>query len=496
MTSDEPAPFLPQSEIDELALVKEFAGVEHVIPYSHYVDQTPVGAVLSVLGDLPSSIGYSTMIFVGLFLIVVLMMFPKMFIVFLFMLLAIFGMTWIAAAMLARNITVKADYSGISMPPLFMIPMNFELDRHWSELKEIVFTKLDLPSYEPVSIVFRFHRNASATFSIDGFTRADLERLLLVISTYCPTVKITPHLTELSSNIISRGRNTANLSFTELWEAELGMRFGSTAFVPHESGDKLRDGELRIIGQVAFGGLSAVYLAERHAKQTVILKEAVLPESADDAVRKKCLTLFEREAEVLARVDHPRIASVYDYFVEDQRHYLVLEYIEGRNLRTYVTEFGPQPAKTVAIWAQEIAEVLCYLHGLMPPVIHRDLTPDNLIVGRDGGITVVDFGAANEFLGTATGTVVGKNAYIPLEQFRGKATPQSDIYSFGATIFFLLSGRDPEPFSESSLRDVGIETSGEFDRLIRECTRMETVQRIPDAQTVLKRVQQLRKNIY
>ncbi|MBX9668418.1 MAG: serine/threonine protein kinase [Candidatus Obscuribacterales bacterium] len=496
MKSEEPAPFPQPSEIDELALVKEFAAVEHVIPYSHYVDQTPVGAVLSMLGDLPSSIGYSTMIFVGLFLIIVLMMYPKMFIVFLFMLLAIFGMTWIAVAMLARNIAVKADYTGISLPPLFILSMNGELDRHWSELKEIAFTKFDLPSYEPVFIVFRFHRDASATFSIDGFTSADLERLLLVISTYCPTVKTKPALTELSSNIISKGRNTANLSFTQLWETELGMRFGSTAFIPHESGDKLREGELRIIGQVAFGGLSAVYLAERHGKQTVILKEAVLPESADDEVRAKCLALFEREAEMLARVDHPRIASVYDAFVEDQRHYLVLEYIEGRNLRTYIGEFGPQPSRTVAIWAEGIAEVLVYLHGLVPAVIHRDLTPDNLIVGRDGEITVVDFGAANEFIGTATGTVVGKNAYIPLEQFRGKATPQSDIYAFGATVFFLLTGRDPEPFSESSLRDIGIETAVDVDTLIRDCTRMELAGRIPNAESLLRRVQQIRKNLH
>src|SRR5262249_2608815 len=156
------------------------------------------------------------------------------------------------------------------------------------------------------------------------------------------------------------------------------------------------------------------YLGEWSGKGTVIVKQAVLPESADDAAREKYVQLFNREASLLARIDHPRVAKVYDSFVEENRHYLLLEYIEGKNLIAYVTQYGPQPEKTIVGWAIDIADILVYLHGMTPPVIHRDLTPDNMIVSQDGGITIVDLGAANEFIGPVTGTVVGKNAYIPI----------------------------------------------------------------------------------
>lgn len=495
MKSDSELKIEHDNDQHELALVKEFAGIEHVIPYSHYIDQTPVGFVLSFFTHLPETIGPSLIPVIILTSIFVLMLFAKQVIVLLFVLIGSLGLAWIAATVLTRNTTIKADYSGISMPLLFCMSMNGELDRHWSELREITFMRDGMPSWDPVSIVFRFHGNSSATFAIDGFTRADLERLLLVVNTYCPKVRMRPELGELSSSLVSKGRSSSALSFTDLWQQELGLRFTSTAFVPHESGDKLNDGQIRIVGQIAFGGLSAVYLAERDGKTTVVLKEAVLPESADDQTRKKCLELFQREAQLLARINHPRIASVYDYFVEDQRHYLVLEYVEGRNLRTFINEFGAQPEKTVSVWADQIAEALEYLHSLTPPVVHRDLTPDNLMVGRDGGITIVDFGAAHDFLGTATGTVIGKNAYIPLEQFRGKSTPQSDIYAFGCTLFFLLVGKDPEPFSESSPQAIGANVSRAFNNLIRDCTKLEPEERLPDAASLRARTKQIRKDL-
>lgn len=423
-------------------------------------------------------------------------LFPKVLICFVFLLLALVGVTWIGAISLTKNTALKIDYEGISLPLIFLFSMKGELDRDWSELKEIAFFRGDLPSYDPDTLIFVFRGKAYVKFAIDGFTRSDFERLLLAVNTYCPGVKRRPELDDLSSNIYlpSPGSSSGPLSFTDLWQTELSMRFGSTAFVPHESGDRLQDGAVKILGQVAFGGLSAIYLADWQNK-TVILKEAVLPESIDDEARKKYLDLFDREALMLSKINHPRIAAVYDSFVEDNRHYLLLEYIEGRNLREYIKQFGPQPEKTVAIWADEIGDILVYLHELSPPVIHRDLTPDNLIVSRDGGITVIDFGAANDFLGTATGTVVGKNAYIPLEQFRGKASPQSDLYAFGATVYFLLTGRDPIPFSQSSPVHDGFDVSPELDRLIKECTAMEKQDRIKSAKALSSRLKQLVKNV-
>lgn len=118
-----------------------------------------------------------------------------------------------------------------------------------------------------------------------------------------------------------------------------------------------------------------------------------------------------------------------------------------------------------------------------------------MLISRDGSVTLVDFGAANDFLGTATGTVVGKNSYIPLEQFRGKSTLRSDIYAFGCTLYFLVMGQDPEPFTESSPRSVGATVSPSIDNLIRDCTKVEASARVPDAHTLHIRTRQIRKNL-
>ncbi len=82
-------------------------------------------------------------------------------------------------------------------------------------------------------------------------------------------------------------------------------------------------------------------------------------------------------------------------------------------------------------------------------IVHRDFTPDNLILNSKGQLKLIDFNVAQQIQEGSTGTIVGKHAYVPPEQFRGKATSQSDLYAFGATMFYLLTGKDPEPISQS-----------------------------------------------
>jgi serine/threonine protein kinase len=129
-------------------------------------------------------------------------------------------------------------------------------------------------------------------------------------------------------------------------------------------------------------------------------------------------------------------------------------------------------------WALEIAEVLSYLHSHQPVIVHRDLTPDNLVLDRSGALQLIDFGAANELIGTATGTLVGKQAYISPEQFRGKATPASDIYSCGCTLFFFATGKDPEALSQSHLDEERAESMPVLNDLIAKCTELEASERV------------------
>ncbi|MFA6558405.1 MAG: protein kinase, partial [Candidatus Obscuribacterales bacterium] len=141
-------------------------------------------------------------------------------------------------------------------------------------------------------------------------------------------------------------------------------------------------------------------------------------------------------------------------------------------------------------WAEQIALIIDYLHKQEPPVIHRDLTPDNLVLRPDGTIVAIDFGAANEFIGNATGTFVGKQSYIAPEQFRGKACLQSDIYAFGGTLYYLLTGEDPEALSQSEPGEK-IELSAQLNDLVKRCTDLEVETRMSSATEIIAAIQNI-----
>jgi serine/threonine protein kinase, bacterial len=265
----------------------------------------------------------------------------------------------------------------------------------------------------------------------------------------------------------------------------LSRRFRAAAFMPLEVGVIIRNGSLTIVRHLALGGLSAVYLAQLKNNQLVTLKESVVPDDADSELRDKAREMFAREASFLLKLSHPNIVPVLDYFVEQERSYLMLDYMSGQDLRQYVKQNGALRQSLAIEWALQIAAVMEYLHSQKPPILHRDLTPDNLIVRNDGQIVVIDFGAANEFLGNATGTFVGKQSYIAPEQFRGKATTASDLYAFGGTLYYLLTGLDPEALSQSEVDKIKPETDPALVKLVKDCTAMEEEDRPPAASSVI-----------
>jgi serine/threonine-protein kinase len=168
---------------------------------------------------------------------------------------------------------------------------------------------------------------------------------------------------------------------------------------------------------------------------------------------------------------------VLEHFQEDNRSYLVLEFIPGQDLRQLVKQNGKQSRAVVLEWFRQLSLILDYLHTQKTPIIHRDLTPDNIVLNDNGEITLIDFGAANEFVGAATGTMVGKQSYIAPEQLRGRATPASDIYALGCTIYFLLTGSEAEALSESHPQEICPQIDSALDQLVAHCTAMEESER-------------------
>lgn len=286
------------------------------------------------------------------------------------------------------------------------------------------------------------------TILTDRVSDEEVEQLLLAMEVWSPRAAWSERASDFRDGLQNKKIGIES-EFTRLWEAELKRRFSVTTFAPHQPGVQLQNGRFKILKQLAFGGFAAVYLAEDEDRQQVVLKELVMQDRNSEA-HHKALAMFEREASLLSRVNHNNVARVMDHFVENDRHYLVLEYIDGESLRDLVRRKGALPESTVVSIGLQVLAVLEYLHGLEPPLIHRDLTPENLLLSASGSITVVDFGAANEFASLATGTLIGKQSYMPLEQIRGKAEPRSDLYALGGTMYFLLEGIDPQPLSTLS----------------------------------------------
>jgi tRNA A-37 threonylcarbamoyl transferase component Bud32 len=222
----------------------------------------------------------------------------------------------------------------------------------------------------------------------------------------------------------------------------------------------LGGGAYRVVRPLGKGGMGAVWLVAqtRAFDRLAVLKEVVEYYNPLDAEeRQQAAERFEAEARTLGDLKHPGIPDLYAYFSEGGHNYLVMEYIEGPDLRKGLTREdgdtgqivpgGPRPAEEVLHYTIEICQVLEYLASRQPPVVHNDIKPGNIIVDENSGRAVlVDFGTAKtRFLRASSqpGSVFGTVGYAAPELYQGRSEPRSDVYSLAATAYHLLTDDDP-----------------------------------------------------
>lgn len=347
---------------------------------------------------------------------------------------------------------------GILLPHTFGRKLQF-----WSELKTVSVTNPGVQKKETVCLKFKSKTIKVKTAELHNEQLAEILALADEYGTNCSFDSTAIVL----RNRLSKESNSSSLAETK--------RFESTTFVPHLPGDFVKDGTLRIVRKLTSKPLSAVYLARMQGGGMAIVKQFVMPLNNEKALRQQ--ETFQRECEILQGLAHPLLVKVIDSFEEARASYIVLERIEGTDLRELVKQRGARSEKTVIRWALDICEQLDYMHSKDPPILHRDLTPDNLMVDDAGRARIIDFGAAHQFLEGVTGTLIGKQSYIAPEQLRGKPTCASDLYSFGASLYYLLSGEDPKALKQCDLGEKNISASQDIVSLIKQCTSFEETDR-------------------
>jgi hypothetical protein len=264
-------------------------------------------------------------------------------------------------------------------------------------------------------------------------------------------------------------------AFTDLWLSAFSTAPGAETLEPLSPAMVLKNGQYEIKSKLGRGGQGTAYLAVDTMNNndeigSVVLKESVLPFHTGRLVRNDAIKRFEQEARILQKIDHPNIVKLKDYFVEGARAYLVLEHVSGKSLKDVVRHEGALAEQSVVKLAFSMCEILKHLHEVVG-VVHHDFTPENLMLDSHGALKLIDFNAARALDGgNVDQLVAGKLAYMPPEQLRGETNSCSDLYALGGTLYFLLTGQEPEALSECDARQARADIGQSLTNLIKQLT--------------------------
>jgi serine/threonine protein kinase len=228
------------------------------------------------------------------------------------------------------------------------------------------------------------------------------------------------------------------------------------------------------------GGMGNVYQAEdlRLPGRLCAIKEVQPELNATQEMREQEQAQFLGEASFLARLDHPNLPKVSDFFTEGEHEYLVMDYVPGKNLKEMIDDSKlrgkPLELSVVLAWVKQIVDALDYLHSQDPPILHRDIKPSNIKLTPDERIKVVDFGLAKLMVDDDSRTITviqgrGTAYYTPLEQYGGESghtDARSDIYALGATIYHLLSGRPPPEAKQRFLNPEALQPLNKLNKQV------------------------------
>lgn len=247
----------------------------------------------------------------------------------------------------------------------------------------------------------------------------------------------------------------------------------------------------QLLTKIGAGGMSTVYLA----LDTVLNKQWAAKEIkdvSDPEQRELIVQSIVTEANMIKSFDHPAIPRIVDLVDESGTLYVIMDYVEGRSLSAVLATDGPQPEDEVVNWGLQLCDALEYLHRRTPPVIYRDMKPSNVMLKPNGLVQIIDFGIAREYRddgGSVTAAMgdtvqLGTRGYAPPEQYGGggQTDARTDVYALGATMYTMLTGKNPAepPYQILPLRQVDASLSPALERVIAKATQPDPVDRYQD----------------
>ena len=257
-------------------------------------------------------------------------------------------------------------------------------------------------------------------------------------------------------------------------------------------GNEMIDSKYEILKLLNTGGMnSAIYLA---------LDKKLNRQWAIKKVRKsssQTTSMLMAEASIMKNLDHPMLPRIVGIEEDPKFFYIIMDFVQGENLKTVVTSSGPQAQDTVVSWGVKLCDVLTYLHG--KGIVYRDMKPANIMLSPDGNIKLIDFGIAREYKENASEdtTALGTEGYAAPEQYEGKGQTdaRTDVYGMGITLFQLLTGVNPSSYQENifSIRLQNPNLSSGLDKIILKCTNKDPKKRYQSTEELKKALLNYRK---
>ena len=322
---------------------------------------------------------------------------------------------------------------------------------NWSDVKAVRF----IPSHQVAdkvilqrgrgdALAFDWPNNVSEYVNLDVLSSDEKQQLYATVARVVPQELLSPEALFQQLKILQDADNEVSYRYTNVWLKEYNKKFSLTNYAQLPPGAELGNKRYQIQLLIAGRANSSLYLSNENIDvgRQCVIKELVPPISTEDELQMKLLEQFNREASLLASMQHSGVVSVYDHFVENDRSYLVMEHIPGQNLREHVQIVGVFRQEQIVDIALQLINALNYMHNFNPPILHRDLSPDNIMLSKNGVLKIIDFGAASLYNAERTATLIGKRGYMPPEQIKGEPGPPSDVYALGAALSYLLTGHE------------------------------------------------------